>query len=109
MAAISHLPYLSASALVAHVMGVAQEDAQVWEVAASGFRDASRVAASDVPMMLDILLTNRAAVLDAIDDFIAQLAEMRDALAGGDEDVLKKRLAAIARARRNWEKNRQTH
>ena len=109
VAAISHLPYLAASGLVAHVMAVAEEDDRVWEVAASGFRDASRVAASDVRMMLDILLTNRDAVLAAVDDFLAQIADLRQALAAGDEAQLAQRLEAIARARRNWEKNRQTH
>ncbi len=109
VAAISHLPYLSASALVAHVMGVAEEDDRVWEVAASGFRDASRVAASDVRMMLDILLTNSNAVLRALDDFADQIAGLRRALAAGDEALLTQRLEAIARARRNWQKNRQTH
>ena len=109
VAAISHLPYLAASGLVAHVMTVAQEDDRVWRVAASGFRDASRVAASDVRMMLDILLTNQEAVLAAVDDFIVQIGELRRALAANDEDALKRRLEAIAHARRNWEKNRQTH
>ena len=109
VAAISHLPYLAASGLVAHVMAVAEEDARVWEVAASGFRDASRIAASDVRMMLDILLTNQAAVLDALDDFVAQMEDLRRALASGDENQLAHRLEAIAQARRNWKKNRQTH
>ncbi|HEY81161.1 MAG TPA: prephenate dehydrogenase [Anaerolineae bacterium] len=109
VAAISHLPYLSASALVAHVMSVAEEDERVWEVAASGFRDASRVAASDVRMMLDILLTNSSAVMNALDDFADQIAGLRRALAAGDEALLTRQLEAIARARRNWGKNRQTH
>ena len=109
VAAISHLPYLAASGLVAHVMAVAEEDDRVWRVAASGFRDASRVAASDIRMMLDILLTNQEAVLAAVDDFIGQIGDLRQALTSGDEDRLRSRLEAIAQARRTWEKNRKTH
>ena len=109
VAAISHLPYLTASALVWHVMGLAEEDPAVWEVAASGFRDSSRVAASDVHMLMDILLTNREAVLDAVDDFAHRLTALRQALAQEDEEELRTRLDAIARSRQNWEKNRQTH
>ncbi len=109
VAAISHLPYLSASALVWHVMGVAEQDPVVWDVAASGFRDSSRVAASDVRMLLDILLTNREAVLEAVDDYTGRLIELRDALACGDEEALAKQLQIIAKTRRNWHKNRKNH
>ena len=109
VAAISHLPYLSATALVWHVMAIAEADSTVWDVAASGFRDSSRVAASDVRMLLDILLTNQTAVLDAVDDFIGRLSELRDALARGDEEMLVKQLQTIADTRRNWQKNRSGH
>jgi prephenate dehydrogenase len=109
VAAISHLPYLGASALVWHVMGVAESDPAVWDVAASGFRDSSRVAASDVRMLLDILMTNRPAVLDAVDDYIGRLTELRDALEWQDEETLAAQLQSIAEARRNWAKNRKTH
>jgi len=81
----------------------------VWEVAASGFRDSTRVAASDVRMLLDILLTNQEAVLEAVDDFIGRLTELRDALARGDEEGLSTQLHAIAAARKKWEKNRKNH
>ncbi len=109
VAAISHLPYLSAAGLVSHVMGIAQADETVWDVAASGFRDSTRVAASDVRMLLDILLTNQEAVLEAVDDFMGRLTELRDALARGDEEGLATHLHAIAAARRDWEKNRKSH
>ncbi len=109
VAAISHLPYLVASGLVAHVMDVAREDERVWQVAASGFRDTSRVAASDTTMMLDILMTNRAAVLAALDGFLNQMQRLRRALAGEEEAFLQTRLAEIAKKRRDWQKNPSTH
>ena len=107
VAAISHLPYLNAAALVWHVMAVAENDPVVWDVAASGFRDSSRVAASDVRMLLDILLTNREAVLDAVDDFLGRLTELRDILAREDEEDLSERLLSVAQARRDWGKRRR--
>ncbi len=109
VAAISHLPYLVASGLVAHVMDVAREDERVWQVAASGFRDASRVAASDTTMMLDILMTNRAAVLAALDGFLDQMQRLRRALEANEESFLQTRLAEIAKKRRDWQKNASTH
>ena len=66
MAAISHLPYAVAAALVQR-RGHVAATTLAWALAASGFRDTTRVAASDVDMMLDILLTNREAVLDWLD------------------------------------------
>ncbi|MBK8045976.1 MAG: prephenate dehydrogenase [Anaerolineales bacterium] len=47
VASISHLPFLVASALTGVVADVAATDPTVWDVAAGGFRDTSRVAASD--------------------------------------------------------------
>jgi prephenate dehydrogenase len=77
----------------------AKGDELAWSLAASGFRDTTRVAASDVDMMLDTLLTNRGAVLDWLDTFAGQLAFLREALADGDEAGLRALLAA-AQARR---------
>ncbi len=59
VASISHLPFLLASALVHAVADTGAQDPAVWELAAGGFRDTSRVAASDTRMFLDILMTNR--------------------------------------------------
>lgn len=92
VAAISHLPHALATALVLAAQQVAEDDPAVWEVAASGFRDTSRVAASDVTMMLDILLTNRAAVGEMIAMAQSQLAHLASAVAAGDEAALRKLL-----------------
>ena len=64
VAVISHLPYLLASTLI-DVARDAEDDV-TWTLAASGFRDTSRLAASDVTMLLDILKSNRAEVLTAL-------------------------------------------
>jgi prephenate dehydrogenase len=99
VAAISHLPYAVAATLVRTVDTSGDELA--WALASSGFRDTTRVAASDIDMMLDTLLTNRGAVLDWLDAFADQLAILRAALTDGDEAGLREQLTAaqIRRAR----------
>ncbi|MCK4450156.1 MAG: prephenate dehydrogenase/arogenate dehydrogenase family protein [Anaerolineae bacterium] len=89
VAAVSHLPYLLSVGLVAATEEMAAEDELVWELAASGFRDTSRLAASDVTMMLDILLTNRAAVGETLSRFTNQLNALAHLLAEDDEEGLR--------------------
>jgi len=89
VAAVSHLPYLLSAGLVATAEEVAAEDELVWELAASGFRDTSRLAASDVTMMLDILLTNRQAVGEMLSRFAHQLDTMAHLLGADDNEGLR--------------------
>jgi prephenate dehydrogenase len=97
VASISHLPYAVSVALVNAV--AAPNDPLAWTLAASGFRDTSRLAASDVEMMLDILLANRPAVLAALNAFQEQLAGLKSTLLTGDEAALRVHLST-AQARR---------
>jgi prephenate dehydrogenase len=106
VAAISHLPYLAASALVHTTATVATDDSTVWELAAGGFRDTSRVAASDTRMFLDILMTNRPAILAQLDDYMENLNVLRELLAAGDEAGLSARLAESQKARAQWQPRR---
>jgi prephenate dehydrogenase len=92
VAAVSHLPYLLSVGLVATIEEVAVEDELVWELAASGFRDTSRLAASDVSMMLDILLTNRQAAGEMLSRFVHELEAIADLLEADDEQALKLKL-----------------
>ncbi len=101
VAAISHLPYTLAAALVLSARHVAQTDPAVWNVAASGFRDTSRVAASDVTMMLDILLTNRQAVGEMIAIAQTQLDHLAHALQANDEAALRVLMEQAAAQRRS--------
>jgi prephenate dehydrogenase len=94
VAAISHLPYMLAVALMSVAAEIGDEDELVWDLAASGFRDTSRLAASNVTMMLDILLTNQAAVGDVLRRASTHLAHLADLLAAGNEDSLRALLAA---------------
>lgn len=99
VAAISHLPYALSAALVLAAQQAAAEDPAVWEVAASGFKDTSRVAASDVTMMLDILLTNGSAVGQMLALARQRLDQLAQALAAGDEETLRALMEQAARQR----------
>ncbi len=100
LAAVSHLPYTLAAVLVLAAKSVAQDNPVVWDIAASGFRDTSRVAASDVTMMLDILLTNQQAVGQMITEARSQLDKFAQALAAGDEEALRALMEPAAEQRR---------
>ncbi len=99
VATISHLPYLLSAGLVLTAQSVAADDAQVWHVAASGFKDTSRLAASNVQMMLDILLTNQDAVLEMLTRFGDRLDALTDAIRAGDESQLRTMLDTAAQQR----------
>lgn len=94
VAAVSHLPYLLAVVLILTAAEFGVEDDLVWRLAASGFRDTSRLAASEVTMMFDILLTNRAAVATALRRALANLDHLADLLTAEDEDGLRALLVA---------------
>lgn len=100
VAAVSHLPYLLSISLVQTVMDTADEEA--WSLAASGFRDTSRLAASDLRMMLDILGSNADAVAAALAAAEATLARLRSCVEQGDEETLAKLLERAAQRRRDW-------
>ncbi len=101
VAAVSHLPYLASAALVGAV--AAGADPLAWSLAASGFRDTTRVAASNVDVMLDTLLTNREAVLHAVAGLGIELERMAAALAAGDETALRAQLAGAQAGRLAWQ------
>lgn len=94
----SHLPYVVAALLVR--VAEAADDPAVWTMAASGFRDTSRLAASDLTMMVDILLTNRAAILGTLDDYRAELDALSALIAAGDGAALRSFLEVAQNRRR---------
>ena len=87
VAAISHLPHLLSAMMM---LEPAQEDL---EVSAGGFRDVTRLAGGDAEMWRDILLTNRKAILAAIDRFDESMAALRDLLELSDADGIEQFLA----------------
>ena len=82
VAAVSHLPQLTASALM-HVAGTLVGDAGL-EIAGAGLHDTTRLAASAPGIWKDVAATNHDLLRDAIDTLVATLQEMRDTLETGD-------------------------
>jgi prephenate dehydrogenase len=72
-------------------------DERAWAVSASGFRDTARVAGTDPRMMLDILLTNKTAVLAQLQRYQAELTDAIALLQAGDEAALAAWLAGTQR------------
>jgi len=99
VATMSHLPYLLACTLVSTADTLTSPDPAAWDIVAGGFRDTSRVAGSDVTMMLDILMTNRVEVLKALETCGHQLRQLARLLEAGDEEQLRTMLTTI-RAKR---------
>ena len=97
---ISHLPYLLACSLVSTADATTSADPLVWQIVAGGYRDTSRVAGSDVTMMVDILMTNREEVVKAARICGEQLADLADLVARGDEDTLREKLVYIRNTRK---------
>lgn len=100
LAAVSHLPHLVAYALVE---AVARLDPSFFEVAARGFKDTTRIAASDARVWREIFLSNRVALEEVLAAFRASLAELETLVAGDDGERLERRLEEIRRTRSGLE------
>ena len=90
-AAISHVPYLLSVGLV-NAVG-ALDDANTQQLASSGYRGMTRLAASDLHMMGDIVATNGPAIVDMLDRCRREIGALRDAIAAGDEAEWQARMA----------------
>ena len=99
VAAISHLPYALAVALVNAAEAMADGDDLAWRLAASGFRDTSRVAAGDLTMMGDILTTNRDHVLAGLHRAQEQLAALARCLEEDDAEGMQALMRSARRRR----------
>ena len=94
VAGTSHLPHVIASALAACT---ARDDMQL---TAGGWRDSTRIAGGDPDLWKQILLDNRANVLESLNRFETKLDTFRNALVRGDEQTLMK-LLTEAKANRD--------
>ncbi|MFN2489004.1 MAG: prephenate dehydrogenase/arogenate dehydrogenase family protein [Actinomycetota bacterium] len=81
MARLSHVPQLTASALVTTTVAAADR-ASLLGLAAGGFRDVTRIAASNPALWVPIIRSNRSAVLDALEKLGAQLGWLAEMIRG---------------------------
>ncbi len=95
-AAISHLPHLVADALVDAVVRM---DPRFFEVAGRGFKDTTRIAASDARVWREIFQENRAGLTEALAAFRGALEELERLVATGDDAAIEAALDRIRRVR----------
>jgi prephenate dehydrogenase len=96
VAVVSHVPHLTAAALMGLAAESAEQHATLLRLAAGGFRDMTRIAAGHPGIWPDICVDNATAIVEVLDTLGHALAGLRDAVLHGDRSSL---LAALERAR----------
>jgi prephenate dehydrogenase len=98
LGATSHLPHVLAYATVDTLAGSEYVD-EIFEFAAGGFRDFTRIASSNPIMWRDICLTNKTAILNVLDRFESHLAKIRGAIEDEDSAALVETFANAKKIR----------
>lgn len=86
-AATSHLPHILSFALV-HMLGRRDEQSEIFQYAAGGFRDFSRIASSDPTMWLDICQANKNEIIPLLQNYVNELNDIRDLIEAGNNKKL---------------------
>jgi prephenate dehydrogenase len=100
VALVSHLPYAIATALMA--LAGQEGDSRLFHAAAGSFRDVTRTAGSNPRVWRDIFSSNRDAVVAELDQFVAKLSSLREAVDSGDWDGFDGLVQAARDARRRF-------
>jgi prephenate dehydrogenase len=103
-AAVSHLPHLLAFAYLNALIAQPKSD-DFLRLAGPGFRDFSRIAASDPVMWRDVLLANREQVLLQSQAFRKALLDLEALITAGDAQALEHAIAAASKVRAAWQPN----
>ncbi|MBU3845391.1 MAG: bifunctional prephenate dehydrogenase/3-phosphoshikimate 1-carboxyvinyltransferase [Candidatus Acinetobacter avistercoris] len=101
LAHTSHLPHLMAFNLVEQLAS-REDNLDIFRYAAGGFRDFSRIAASDPQMWHDIFFANKKAILNAVDGFESQLSTIRKLIEEEDSQALMGLLGHAQAARQHF-------
>jgi prephenate dehydrogenase len=88
LATVSHLPHVLANVLVAQAARALSEEGERLPATGPSFRDITRVAGANTAIWRDIYLANADALIAAIDDASARLAQVRATLAAGDGEAV---------------------
>ncbi|GBU15641.1 prephenate dehydrogenase [Polaromonas sp.] len=100
-AAVSHLPHLVAFALM-NAISLQEEGKDYLALAGPGFRDFTRIAASDPKMWRDVLLANREELLAQSKLFQQALQSFEQLIANGNSDDLEAAIEHASLTRANW-------
>ncbi|MCB0977319.1 MAG: prephenate dehydrogenase [Acidimicrobiales bacterium] len=101
VAVVSHVPHLTAAALMGIADERASEHAALLRLAAGGFRDMTRIAAGTPTIWPDICAENSDAIIEVIDRLTENLSDLRDLVSRGDRAGLLATLERAQAARRN--------
>ncbi|MGA8552677.1 MAG: prephenate/arogenate dehydrogenase family protein [Stellaceae bacterium] len=102
LAMTSHLPHLIAYTIVGTATSLEESlKSEVIAFSASGFRDFTRIAASDPVMWRDIFLNNREAVLEILQRFSEDLTALQRAIRWGEGDILQELFTRTRAIRRS--------
>jgi cyclohexadieny/prephenate dehydrogenase len=108
VAMVSHLPHLLAFTICATADDLAEETKeQVLRFAASGFRDFTRIAASDVDMWRDVFLNNREALLEMLARFTEDAQALGRAVRWGEAGFIEDRIRRGRKIRRGLIERKQ--
>jgi prephenate dehydrogenase len=107
-ASVSHLPHLLAFALVDEIAS-RPNAAQLFDFAAGGFRDFTRIAGSSPEMWRDISLANRESLLSELNAYQAELAKLKTLLENLDGAGLQALFERASRARNDWVNAQKPH
>ncbi|AKM31513.1 prephenate dehydrogenase [Pandoraea faecigallinarum] len=105
-ASVSHLPHVLSYALIAQILE-APDAALKFGFAGGGFRDFTRIAASNPEMWRDICVANREALLAELDGYVATLGMLRQLIDAGDGAGLEAVFARTSQARTDWAKQQE--
>jgi prephenate dehydrogenase len=100
-AAVSHLPHLLAFSLVNSIASQRQAE-DFFSLAGSGFRDFTRIAASDPEMWHDIFMANRTQLLAQIELFKKTLQSFEDSIIANDSKTLETAITEASKVRAKW-------
>jgi cyclohexadieny/prephenate dehydrogenase len=102
LAITSHIPHLVAYNIVGTVSDLEQDtQSEVIKFSASGFRDFTRIAASDPVMWRDVFLTNRDAVLEMLGRFLEDLSKLQRMVRVGDGKGMEELFTRTRKIRRS--------
>jgi len=99
VAFVSHLPQVASTVLMDLAAGEEAGEPDILLLAAGGFRDLTRLAASNPRLWSDILLANRQALADAVGRYADRLLELRDAVSAGEAGDVERTFASAKEAR----------
>jgi prephenate dehydrogenase len=99
VAFVSHLPQVASTSLMGLVATEEADEPDILLLAAGGFRDLTRLAASNPALWSEILLANRDQIAEAIDRFIEQLTRLRSEIVGDRARDVEKTFEGAKRAR----------